>query len=530
MIRVLIVDDEPLERVLIRKGFDWESHDFEVIGEAASASEAREYVERYKPEIVLTDINMPGEDGLELSAQIRAIAADTSIVIVTSYRDFDYARRALQLGVEDFLLKPVDVVEIGKVVTRIRDKRWAEEQQRQVIPLQQSLVTPDEDIVIDSFWHRLVEQQIDEPEAHRRLQLYGYLPILHGCVCLCLRVGGEGERREDNYNQSKAIYSYIQEHKQADTIAFIHFLNDVILYYCQSDYLQAKADALALWEKLCHEFPFGIAVGVSLWHQEFKGISLAYRQAKEALEAGSILGSGQFYTYEDYPYIEKLYVHQRQMDWPGFRFAVRNCLYDQANKMSDDYLNTIQKELDVDFGYLKLLAIDLLVQAGETLQPHRLSLKTVLGKSQIYSAINSLTSCQELNVYVQETLRSIMKTNDSFRCQKPNKLIEHSLQYVSEHLYQPELTLKTIAAQLFVNESYLSRVFKQQMGEPLISYITRKRIERSIELLNTTDLKVYEIAQMVGIRDPHYFSICFKKQMGITVNEYKKSGHQKLEE
>ena len=84
-----------------------------------------------------------------------------------------------------------------------------------------------------------------------------------------------------------------------------------------------------------------------------------------------------------------------------------------------------------------------------------------------------------------------------------------------------ELSLKVVAAAIFVNESYLSRIFKREMGEGLIEYITRRRIAESIRLLNTTSLKVYELAERVGFRNSHYFSICFKKQMGMTVKEFR---------
>lgn len=93
---------------------------------------------------------------------------------------------------------------------------------------------------------------------------------------------------------------------------------------------------------------------------------------------------------------------------------------------------------------------------------------------------------------------------------------------MEKNIFDPELTLRTVAANIYSNESYLSRVFKKEMDFSLIEYISKRRIDESITLLNTTDMKVYEIAERIGFRDAHYFSICFKKQTGVTVKEFKK--------
>ena len=93
--------------------------------------------------------------------------------------------------------------------------------------------------------------------------------------------------------------------------------------------------------------------------------------------------------------------------------------------------------------------------------------------------------------------------------------------FIEQNLGNPELSLRLIAQELYMNGSYLSRVFKQETGESLTEYITRKRIEKSMQLMDETSMKAYEIAEQVGIKDAHYFSICFKKYVGVTVKEYK---------
>ncbi len=121
-----------------------------------------------------------------------------------------------------------------------------------------------------------------------------------------------------------------------------------------------------------------------------------------------------------------------------------------------------------------------------------------------------------------ETAQQLMEFHHHNHYGKSNHLISLAVEYIEEHLTEPDLSLKKVAASIFTNESYLSRIFKQEIGISMIEYITRKRIAESIRLLNHTNLKVYEISEQVGFRDSHYFSICFKKHVGITVKEFKK--------
>lgn len=125
--------------------------------------------------------------------------------------------------------------------------------------------------------------------------------------------------------------------------------------------------------------------------------------------------------------------------------------------------------------------------------------------------------------YARRALK-IDATNMNVKQKQYSKTVAQALLYIEQNLTDPKLSLKQIAASIYSNESYLSRVFKRETGHSLTEFITKKRISESIKLLGVGDLKIYEIAERVGFRDPHYFSICFKKHIGITIKEYKARG------
>ena len=121
MLNVLLVDDEKLERVLIRKGYKWEENGFKIVGEAASGKEALEYINYHEVDIVVTDINMPGMDGLQFTEALLKAHPKCRVVIVTGFREFEYARKAINLGVDEFLLKPINIKEISEVMAKLKE-------------------------------------------------------------------------------------------------------------------------------------------------------------------------------------------------------------------------------------------------------------------------------------------------------------------------------------------------------------------------------------------------------------------------
>ena len=159
-IRVLLVDDEKLERILIRKGFAWEEQGFDIVGEAESAIDALEIMRSTPIDLVITDINMPNITGLELSERIVEEFPTCYIVIITGYRDFEYARKAVKLQVEDYLLKPINVREIEKVASHIKEKIEKRKQQQMELERLKKSASPEE-IQVAKQGNGLVEAAID---------------------------------------------------------------------------------------------------------------------------------------------------------------------------------------------------------------------------------------------------------------------------------------------------------------------------------------------------------------------------------
>lgn len=158
---------------------------------------------------------------------------------------------------------------------------------------------------------------------------------------------------------------------------------------------------------------------------------------------------------------------------------------------------------------------------AEVLARQGRSVSDVVGEQQYYRMVTEIDGIAVMQVFLKEVAGRILVQTEGSRTKKGNALVASVKVFIEQNLGNPELSLRLIAQELYMNGSYLSRVFKQETGESLTEYITRKRIEKSMQLMDETSMKAYEIAEQVGIKDAHYFSICFKKYVGVTVKEYK---------
>lgn len=523
-IKVLILDDEKLERVLIRKGYDWEKNGFEVICEASSGLEALESMRICSPDIVLTDINMPNMNGLQFVAKALEEFKDRNIkfVIITGYRDFEYARQAVKLGVEDFLLKPIDIENLESTITKLKEEILQSEEERRVVNQLKESLNRNMNIVKESYLQRLVENRVSEQEAVSKLSMYGYHSLIHRCICCNIHLDYRQEPNEEKKIKfSKDVIALIEGIELQPVVSFIHYLGNVIVYFSEVNYEVLQRNMELLENEINSLLLMPVNIGISSVHTGFEGIYKAFGESEKALNARIIMGQNRCIRYEDYLKYKKT-VDLSDLDWEDFIFSVHNCLESKVEDYVELYMLRIREAGNMDLQWLKFMTVYILTKGELTLHKQGKTLSNLETLKNFSELIDRIDSIEHMKEVIINSLQAIMDFHKQTRPKKGNQVIEQALEVINQYLYDSDLSLSFVASKIYTSDSYLSRVFKQEMKESLISYITKKRMEESIRLLNTTDLKVYEIAERVGIKDPHYFSICFKKHVGVTIKEYRK--------
>lgn len=511
--KILIVDDEKMIRMGIKSAMPWEKMQIAEVYTAACAREAAELIRKYQPQIMITDISMTEMSGLELVEQIRKEDDEMRVIVLTGYDRFEYARWALQLQVHDFLLKPIDEAELRKSIQVQVD--WLEN--RRIT--QEGNITASrtqgirQQIELEEFMRSLVldrENHGRGAEGFRQeFRLEKNQAMRIGILILGITLGDNPDNEGFRFQTIKHIcIGMIDGQKKG--ITFVDEKNRItIAFFCDGGHKEEKLaeQLLAILEDELETRPRVI------WGSIKKGIEnlrISYNDAAFALE-------------HEREGLEKLYA----ADW---------------NRRGEDIFQDVFREfrnaLVCNVGDKEKIS-HIFECFGMAAESYNLSTKYARSccfelASSVYFARFSDTGngvCEKLSVLMQ----GLSGADRERACQvtamflenlfegkegEEHELIGKVKRRIHENLAD-DLTVACLAKQCYVTPNYLSRLFKKVTGEGCNEYIVRKRIEQAKSLLATTTLKVGEISVMVGYHDMNYFSLAFKKHIGVSPMKYR---------
>lgn len=526
-LKVLIVDDEALIRDLLKRCVDWNDLGMEVVGEASTAREAMEIVEKQLPDIVFTDICMPLMDGIELSKNIGERYPQTKVIIITGYEDFDYAQRSIKAGVVDYILKPINDEEISRVAVKVKEMIEAErnktiEYERLKKQLEETLP-----YLREKFLNELVQYKLDVLEIRNKFDFYGIKTKTDRFQVIIVEIiGGVTDRNEEERLLIRICSLNIIQQLLAEVEYVFVFMDTsqrlVIINNNEEIDLSTLAERfkISLINQLRHSF----CIGVGNWYQGVCGIRSSYREACEALNYKVLIGKNEIIFYQDIHFYvsEEPHLSNEQVEMLGFYLKAG------MGTQVSELLELIFKELAANL----TISVDQIRVAGSNIIMKILNVLTVLGIEttgifgkwrQPYEHVFNIDTLPEMKEYIFGiSMKTIHLINLTYH-KKANKLIQEVQDYLIKNYHDSDLSLTKVAKTFYVNPSYLSRIFKQETNQTFVEYLTQIRMEKARKIIKETDLKAYQVAERVGITDPHYFGLCFKKYTGISVNEFKKS-------
>ena len=517
MYKALIVDDERIIRQGIRMVVPWDRLGVSEVFMAASGQEAFEIFQKEQPDIMITDIRMAEVGGLELISNIRESNRDAKIIVLTGYDSFDYARECLRMRVDEFLLKPVDEDYLIQTVEKlIRDleangEEAAAEKQRQRIRgiAEQSYLEK----MMNGF---LANREVPRDEIKTLTEIYEYEE--HAALRLALLVPAidwNGKIDDDNASFTRITMKSL-------LISVVDARNQGITFETRNGYLAAvlmipeKSDEL---ETLIEDFTelimqeCGISVKVVLGSkvEGFSQLHISYNEAMLLLEqkrnaVQTILRPRE--TKSRLEMFREIYEELKTFmssnvgnsdkvmrDFDSF------CTATDSYNISDAYVRKCCFEIasSVNFSYL--------VDSGDN------SGNTVHSLMNTLMNANRRESCEITRKFMEDLLEN--------QARDTNEIISKTKRYIHENLSK-DISVASIAEAFYLTPNYFSRLFKRVTGEGCNEYLVRKRIEQAKSLLETTNMKSGQIACMVGYRDTNYFSLAFKKYVGVSPTQYRK--------
>lgn len=513
VISILIVDDEKYEGILMEKGVNWEKEGFHIAAVAQSAQEALEIMEKAAPDIVYTDINMPIMDGLELSRRIRKEHPEVPIVIVTGFREFEYAREAIHIGVEDFLLKPIQADEMLATAVKIRERilKQREEKTKQVESFP---------VLCQELVRRIVTGYIDVNDAVGKLSAYNMPLLYQGRMrgfLLETKLGGDSpilsvlETVNRFIGKKNYWYTFLEKNKVFFVIGEREDTEEQIRQMFEAQSARNQEETLV--------------ISVSDPCGRIEDCPRLLSECEEA-SMNTMKDEGKtLIFYQEYVgYMEEI-SRSYPVNFDEYRLAVKCGDQEAAVAFIDRYLERYIFDGPLLIPQLRNLGILILHNTMSIMKEYNKYFNDAeqMKLLETISHMNTLQEfCRTSYTLIEKVIGAVTENSIG------NNMVHKAQEYVEENLDREGLSLNMIASGLFVNASYLSRIFKQTAGESITKYIMRKRIEKSMDLFDQTDLKVYEVAAAVGMPDAHYFGTCFKRYTGKTVNEYKSKNRNLL--
>ncbi|WP_019635675.1 response regulator transcription factor [Paenibacillus fonticola] len=485
MINILIVDDEYLVRDLLKYCIDWGKLGYRIAGEAENVEDALHLIETHEPEVVITDICMPSRDGLELSAIIKESYPHIKIVILSGYSEFEYARSAIELGVDHYILKPINDEKLTVLFQNLRQK--IESQRKENLTISERVTE-----------ERLLQLIRGQFTANEYRQIEAALFPQHDGIEVIV---AEMEAGTDEH-------AFLENCRAA-------VRNEMAVYFAVDfDRRHVFISGNSAW-KITEQLPFAsaISVGRGTRKEKLSEAEHSYREALIALQYKIITGPGECIDYAS------------RREWlpqpPKLTYSLDNLQFALYAKLLPRVRELIQAALlEVNLDYadalqaMRLRALQLeMVISGDAEAVHN------------RSEISKLSRFTEFTDYLTEIAAQKGQTAGVDE-RKLSDTIQSVMQHLEDHFQDEELSLSGVAAHFYLNPSYLSRTFKAESGYSFVEYLTRLRMERAKYLLSHTQLKVYEVAEEIGIKNPHYFGIMFKKYTGEPVNLYRKKFNQ----
>ena len=543
MLKTFLVEDEVVIREMIKKMIPWEQYGFELAGEAADGEMALPLILKSKPDLLITDIKMPFMDGLTLCRLVKKELPDIRIVILSGYDDFNYAKQAISIGVEDYLLKPITKNAFIERLEEIHNRYEHEKTQREYYEKFRLEMQEYEKNASRDFFETLVRADSDLAELYRRADKLN-LDIVAEAYNILIFTPDTSEGNYNSYEECSdweaevqdKINTYFLNHPVA--ILFRHqVFSYAILVKGQKDTIEKNTEECVkaiqdIMNQTERRTDWFIAVGKSADRLSMLGHS--YRTAVRAnsfryLYDGHILDYQSLEAQKENPSdscredsVQLRNVNINALNPAILQKFLSSGLAEEVEDFIRDYFNAIGQEpmgslvfrnyvvLNVRFSvlsFLKKLGCDDSEISGQEME----NIMGETGKT-IEAAV----------AYCGKILKKAIALRDENAGNQNRSVLKLAVDFIDHNYMDEEISLNKAAHVANVSANHFSALFSQNMGQTFTEYLTDLRMSKAKELLRCTAMRSSEIAGEVGYKDAHYFSYLFKKTQGMTPSEYRK--------
>jgi len=530
--KIMIVDDEEHIRLGIAESFDWASLGLEVAALAADGKEALELALLQRPDIILLDINMPRMSGLEFMKAARESLPDTVFIILSGYDEFEYAQEAIQLGISEYLLKPISPGELsealGKAVNRIREQTaqasFVQELEKNI---EEAMPLLREKLLSDLLHQRYSPSDIDQRIAYTGIRFPSAKFIVF-TIELEQFLTYSGTREANRQLSLFAVRNVCdewlnREHWAISTVAMDSTL-EVLVSLNGGAALNLKETALKLAAEVQKNIQLylnlSVFIGVGNVYSGMEQIHFSCKESQMAVQLAAVIGQRKLMDAADINGLEAEpsagYDYEKELQWGQY---LRNG-DERALEVLDELFTSFEASVtEQTYSMIRLTVQQLLLSASKIFSALQLSLLDT-GYDALYGMLHSFQDFKRLQRELRAFAEAALDRINRSKSKGYRKEIEQVKRYIDEQ-YGQEISLQQLSAEVYMNTNYLCTLFKSEVGETIHQYMTRVRMEKAIALLQQSDLKIFEISEKVGYNNTSHFSQAFKKYTGHSPNDLK---------
>lgn len=525
--RVLIVDDEFRIAMLIKKLIHWDKFSMECVDVVDNGEAALQIIREERPDIVITDIRMPKINGLDLICMARETVRETKFIVVSGYKEFEYAHRALQYGVDDYLLKPINESELNEVLDKIYHEFLIKEEQQKEKKELQEAVSESRQIIKRDFLKNIIEQEEEISVEDSKVSLEG--EIYRGIdIKLDYVDFGRSDKKQDKLTVERII-STVEKILKTETEEVLICEKENLHIYCLFNYDCSKSKVIRnsindilseIKEYLIGFEQYEVTIGVGTERKEFGEIRFSIKEANRAVGNRIKFGTGRLIYADSIPRPDR---KQERNPVEECREQILASIESYSRENLEQCVNQIYSEFmlreDVDFSDCYGLAEELVsvffghIDAQQ--EDFRHVKREILGKCQHCSSITSLKNL------LKSTLGTYLDMNREVMEAESTKPIRQAEQYIDSH-YNEKIVLEDIAEIVGLNPVYFSVLFKKELGINFSAYLVNVRMEKAKEMICSTNETIAAIGERVGYKDSRYFSQIFMKTVGVKPALYRK--------
>ncbi len=533
MYRVFLAEDESLIRKGIKNLISWNEYGFTFVGEAQDGELAWPLIQKQKPDIVITDIRMPFMDGLSLSRLIKKNMPDTTIVILSGYDDFTYAKEAIGIGVDQYLLKPLSKEQLIDVLLEVKKKKDVEMEKKHYMEQFQKEVQEYLTSSHRAFFEALVSGKNSVSELIERAEKLNINLTAESYNIVLLLFDETMDMI--HYNQQNIDYQaeLFSNFPKSNEVEMFYMGVDVIAFLIKSDLDKIDRISKECCDKITDTFaPLYKNVKWSIIQgnpvTRLSAVSQCYQEARQKIFHLEHYGIESMNSSADEECFEKFNFNQLDASKVDQRIVEKfltNGLIEEIDTFTMNYFKSIGESALASTIFRQYVIMH--VQFTTKAFIEKINVTKEVIKSDLItdvSLVDAISSMDGTKQYVSNLLHKALQIRDQISRCRYSSMMDKAIGYMKNHFADHDIDLKTVAQVANISATYFSGVFSQQMGKTFVEYLTELRMQLARELLRCSDKSSGEIAYEVGYKDSHYFSFLFKKINGCSPREYRAGG------